>query len=207
MVRSSPLTRRGVLASAREVEDRYQTGSAHVLPSDARGDVRPPAAGSPLVRCRGTFGCTPQAQAQGGPQVASAVSGPSFRAGDAVASSDTARSWFGLPPMLAAGFCGIVLVLVVAFLVTLINLRNVYDTAGAVTHTQAVIGALQRLMATAVDAETGERGYIITGREAYLEPYERARADSGSEPRRKCGALTAPDDPAQQDDVETIATP
>ena len=120
----------------------------------------------------------------------------------ASASSDTARPWLGLPLMLAAGFCGIVLVLVVAFLVTLISLRNVYDTTGAVTHTQAVIGALQRLTATAVDAETGERGYIITGREAYLEPYERARAALAAT-LTQVRALTA-DNPAQQDDVERL---
>ena len=112
------------------------------------------------------------------------------------------RPWFGLPPLLAAGFGGIVLVLLVAFLVTLINLRNVYDTAGAVTHTQAVIGSLERLMATSVDAETGERGFIITGREAYLEPYERARADLAAT-LTQVSALTA-DNPAQQDDVERL---
>jgi len=35
--------------------------------------------------------------------------------------------------------------------------------------------ALQQLLAATLDAETGERGFIITGAASYLEPYERAR--------------------------------
>jgi PAS domain S-box-containing protein len=127
---------------------------------------------------------------------------PSLREGDVVAPGDTARSWAGLPPMLAAGFCAIGLVLVVAFLATVINLRRVYGTAEAVAQTQAVIGALQRLLATAVDAETGQRGFIITGREAYLEPYDRARAEIAAA-LAQVHALTA-SDPVQQDDIERL---
>ena len=127
---------------------------------------------------------------------------PSLRTGDFGAPGDPARSWAGLPPLLVAGFCAIGLVLAAAFLATLINLRSVYSTAEAVAHTQAVISALERLLGTAVDAETGERGFIITAREAYLEPYERARADM-AETLTRVQALTA-DNPAQQTDVERL---
>ena len=43
-----------------------------------------------------------------------------------------------------------------------------------VTHTHEVLTRLNSLLATLTDAETGERGYIITGDEHYLEPYEQA---------------------------------
>ncbi len=131
-----------------------------------------------------------------------AVDTPSLQRGDFVAPNESARSWAGLPPILGAGFCAIGFVLAVAFLATLINLRSVYSTAEAVAHTQAVIGALQQLLATAVDAETGQRGFIITGRDAYLEPYDRARADMAAT-LAEVQALTA-DSPVQQDAVERL---
>jgi signal transduction histidine kinase/ActR/RegA family two-component response regulator len=43
----------------------------------------------------------------------------------------------------------------------------------------AVRGALRRTMLTIQEAETGQRGYLLTGEHAYLEPYERARRDLG----------------------------
>jgi CHASE3 domain sensor protein len=46
------------------------------------------------------------------------------------------------------------------------------------TETEArhsVIVGLEALLSTLKDAETGQRGYIITGNEAFLQPYERAR--------------------------------
>ncbi len=39
---------------------------------------------------------------------------------------------------------------------------------------QAVVGDLRRLLSLAQDVETGQRGFIITGDTAYLEPYDRA---------------------------------
>jgi CHASE3 domain sensor protein len=41
-------------------------------------------------------------------------------------------------------------------------------------HTNEVIAALRKVLATVTDAETAQRGYLITGQESYLEPYENA---------------------------------
>ena len=41
-------------------------------------------------------------------------------------------------------------------------------------HTHEVISALDRVLGHVVDAETGERGFLITGRDGYLEPYDAA---------------------------------
>jgi signal transduction histidine kinase len=46
-----------------------------------------------------------------------------------------------------------------------------------VTHTRTVQAALSELLALIVNAETGQRGYLITDDRIYLEPYERALAD------------------------------
>jgi CHASE3 domain sensor protein len=45
-----------------------------------------------------------------------------------------------------------------------------------VTHTQEVQRAVQTLINSLVDAETGQRGYLLTQRANYLEPYESARS-------------------------------
>ncbi|EJE49243.1 signal transduction histidine kinase [Acidovorax sp. CF316] len=50
---------------------------------------------------------------------------------------------------------------------------------GAVTqmaHGQVTHGALNRLLQSMLDAETGQRGYLLTGNDRYLEPYDKALA-------------------------------
>jgi CHASE3 domain sensor protein len=41
-------------------------------------------------------------------------------------------------------------------------------------HTHQVISSTQRIQSLITDAETGHRGYLITGDSAYLEPYNDA---------------------------------
>ena len=55
------------------------------------------------------------------------------------------------------------------------HLRQVHATSEAVAHTYSVKLALQQLLTRLVDAETGERGYIITNEAGYLQPYNGAR--------------------------------
>ena len=49
-----------------------------------------------------------------------------------------------------------------------------------IDRTYAVISHLQGLIGALVDAETGQRGYIITGDSSYLEPYQLGRAAADS---------------------------
>ena len=51
--------------------------------------------------------------------------------------------------------------------------RNLSDS-GDVAHSRKVLVALQETVGYMLDLETGQRGFIITGDEAYLEPYESA---------------------------------
>jgi signal transduction histidine kinase len=48
------------------------------------------------------------------------------------------------------------------------------EAASRVTHSYRVIGELSNLLSTIKDAETGERGFIITGDQRYLAPYRAA---------------------------------
>jgi PAS domain S-box-containing protein len=73
---------------------------------------------------------------------------------------------------------------VVALLVALIvadvaiayrNIHALYDGRVRVERSREVQLALQRLLSMAKDAETGVRGFVITGDASYLEPYTKAQ--------------------------------
>ncbi|MBE9180457.1 response regulator [Oculatella sp. LEGE 06141] len=49
------------------------------------------------------------------------------------------------------------------------------EASRRVTHTYLVLSDLENLLSTIKDAETGQRGYIITGEEEYLVPYRQAQ--------------------------------
>src|SRR5262249_43016216 len=75
---------------------------------------------------------------------------------------------------LVAGFglAALTLLLIVGFGYR--NAGQLIDTEQWVTHTHQVRTELALLQARLTDAETGQRGYVITGEESYLEPYKSA---------------------------------
>ena len=48
------------------------------------------------------------------------------------------------------------------------------QTSYLVTHTHLVLEHLTTAVSLLKDAETGQRGFVITGDDAYLEPYQHA---------------------------------
>jgi PAS domain S-box-containing protein len=56
------------------------------------------------------------------------------------------------------------------------NTRELIHNAQLVAHTFTVINQLTETLAMLVDAETGARGYLLTGQDALLEPYREASA-------------------------------
>jgi len=71
-----------------------------------------------------------------------------------------------------------------------------------VTHTHLVLEKLDSLQIGLIDAETGQRGYIITGEEAYLAPY-RDGIGRISREIRELRELTA-DNPVQQGSLDRM---
>jgi CheY-like chemotaxis protein/signal transduction histidine kinase/CHASE3 domain sensor protein len=65
-----------------------------------------------------------------------------------------------------------------------------------IRHTHSVLIALDELLSTTQDAETGQRGYLLTGNDRYLEPYQSAVADVASRVE-EIASLTQ-DNPTQQ---------
>jgi PAS domain S-box-containing protein len=77
---------------------------------------------------------------------------------------------------------GVAFALAVLVLVGVVSYRStvqLVDTTYRVTHTYQVLESLERLMGAAADAETGVRGYVISGAEEFLEPYGAARRETG----------------------------
>ncbi len=76
----------------------------------------------------------------------------------------------------------------------------VQKTMGWVDHTHEVLAAAARLVAAAVDMETGMRGYLLAGEDGFLDPYR------GGEEATYAGITalqeTVNDNPAQ---VERLA--
>lgn len=54
----------------------------------------------------------------------------------------------------------------------LLNIGKMQDTSKWVDHTRVVLGEASGIVASAVDMETGMRGYLLAGREAFLDPYK-----------------------------------
>src|SRR5690348_1318494 len=99
--------------------------------------------------------------------------------------------------------------LFVAILVVCLNawlafrsVRILEDSQYWVAHTWQVINALERVIGSVKDAETGYRGYLLTNNTAYLEPYTKATADIPHE-FRELFSITA-GDPQRQAQITTM---
>lgn len=75
---------------------------------------------------------------------------------------------------LAAGFGVACAVLLLIAGITYRNTANLIETEDWVTHTHEVKARLADLLAALTTAESGERGYLITGAESYLDTYRDA---------------------------------
>jgi PAS domain S-box-containing protein len=73
-----------------------------------------------------------------------------------------------------------------------------------VAHTYAALADLNGTLANLVDAETGQRGFLITGEDRYLEPYRTAAGDADMR-IADLASLTA-DNPDQQRDIALLRT-
>jgi PAS domain S-box-containing protein len=71
-------------------------------------------------------------------------------------------------------FVGIFFLIFLFGVAAYVNLLKLQDATGAEEHTFAVVGQLDLILSTLKDAETGQRGYVLTGDPRYLEPYDAA---------------------------------
>ena len=95
-------------------------------------------------------------------------------------NGDRPRAW-----SMAAALLGVLLLLTSGWLI--------YAGVSRLRAGEAVsreVGAEQRaadtLLSTLKDAETGQRGYLLTGEAVYLEPFDAAQARGGTETYLSC---------------------
>src|SRR5712691_8830056 len=76
--------------------------------------------------------------------------------------------------LILAGFVAAAVILVLVGWESYRNTARFAEAAGGRKHTYEVLRNLDETVARLVDAETGQRGYLLTGEESYLEPYRAA---------------------------------
>ncbi|CZF80582.1 CHASE3 domain-containing protein [Grimontia marina] len=73
---------------------------------------------------------------------------------------------------------GVVLLFLIALgLLSLNSMKNLSATERWVEHTHEVINKAQNLIAAAINMETGMRGYLLAGKEQFLEPYDEGKRE------------------------------
>lgn len=79
----------------------------------------------------------------------------------------------------SAVILGLIAALALVFgtlLVSTVAHRSIADAQERATHAQSSLLAIQQVRATITEAETGQRGYLLTRDETYLQPYREAAA-------------------------------
>ena len=66
-----------------------------------------------------------------------------------------------------------ILLMVILGSISLISLNKISESKKWVNHTYEVLGEVSSLVGSAVDMETGMRGYLLAGKESFLTPYEK----------------------------------
>jgi PAS domain S-box-containing protein len=104
--------------------------------------------------------------------------------------------------LLPAGLAGALLLLVAIAIVSVRHIDTLIDSGQRVNLTHAVIGEIEQVLADLQDAETGQRGFLITGDERFLEPYNAALASLPD--RIRALRASTLDNPRQQSAVGMI---
>ncbi|MCL6754698.1 response regulator [Nostoc sp. CCCryo 231-06] len=102
----------------------------------------------------------------------------------------------------AVGFGLASAILVLIGVISYQNTRILIDASNQVQKTQGKINKLEELLSEIKDAETGQRGYILTGQEIYLEPYQAVVANIDREIVELKNLIT--DQPSQQKQFATL---
>jgi signal transduction histidine kinase/CheY-like chemotaxis protein/CHASE3 domain sensor protein len=115
------------------------------------------------------------------------------------------RSVLPLPPGPLTGFVVAVLAVLLIAYFTDQALEARQNAAQSVTHTMQVLERAQQLLTTLGDAETGQRGFVLTNEDRYLEPYNRAREALQAQ-MRDLRDLTAdnPEQGARLDELDQV---
>jgi len=96
----------------------------------------------------------------------------------------------------------LMVVIAVAFALMLVAIADLRDSSQLTRDAQRELSTADDLEKLVLDLETGVRGYVITGEERFLDPWNSARADFGA----TAGSLerTVGDDPTQISEIDKV---
>ncbi|WP_199173380.1 response regulator [Pollutimonas subterranea] len=77
------------------------------------------------------------------------------------------------------GLAFVILFFIITGTVSYLNITALRDESQRIQDTHSVIFALEKVFSTLQDAETGQRGFLLTGKQEYLAPYNSALAEIG----------------------------
>ena len=98
---------------------------------------------------------------------------------------------------------GFLLLLITALAAAFLSVRR-DEATRQVQQTLEIDGQLNRIQTLVTDAETGQRGFLLTGRLSYLDPYVAARRELEAALERLAGATAA--NPVQQRAIANLKT-
>ncbi len=108
----------------------------------------------------------------------------------------------GADPLIWLGLAAATLFFVAAGAVAYLNFQTLKRDTALVVHSGDTLTALEDVLSSVKDAETGQRGYLLTDKESYLSPYNAAAQEIG--PRFDRLRRLTIDNPAQQDRLATL---
>ena len=80
------------------------------------------------------------------------------------------------PRKFATGYAVAIAVLIVNLIITFSNLNSISRIWDALALSHDIVVGLDDVLSNLRDAETGQRGYLLTGDERYLEPYTKSHS-------------------------------
>jgi PAS domain S-box-containing protein len=114
----------------------------------------------------------------------------------------TPAGLFSLERKVRFGFALAAAALVCAGVLTYVSVLRYREDATLVEHTHQVLNALSELMASITSAESSQRGYLITGGQIYMQPYQSA-AQTAQDQLHLLHQLTS-DNAAQQQALNAL---
>ena len=108
----------------------------------------------------------------------------------------------GTDPLIWLGLAAAIIFFMATGAVAYFNFQTLKADSALVVRSGDTLTALEDVLSTVKDAETGQRGYLLTGDETYLRPYSAAAQEIG--PRLDALQRLTIDNPTQQDRLATV---
>jgi CheY-like chemotaxis protein/CHASE3 domain sensor protein len=105
----------------------------------------------------------------------------------------------GMDPIVSFGLAAVLVFFLISGGIAYLNIRILREDNQSIVHSHQAIITLDGLLSSVKDAETGQRGFLLTDNEHYLEPYDAALPAITSQ-LDELSRLTR-DNPTQQDRI------